>query len=120
MGTRADFYIGNDEKAEWLGSIAYDGYRMPDEITKAKTEEEFRAAVTQELLSRDDATVPYQGWPWPWDCSDTTDYHYWFFDGNVHVGKFKDIPEGVTAFPDMSAKKNVTLGARSGLLILRG
>lgn len=26
MGTRADFYVGRGESAEWLGSIAWDGY----------------------------------------------------------------------------------------------
>ena len=26
MGTRADFYIGRGAEAEWLGSIAWDGY----------------------------------------------------------------------------------------------
>jgi hypothetical protein len=25
MGTRADFYVGRGETAEWLGSIAWDG-----------------------------------------------------------------------------------------------
>ena len=26
MGTRADFYVGRGDAAEWIGSIAYDGY----------------------------------------------------------------------------------------------
>jgi hypothetical protein len=26
MGTRADFYVGRGGQAEWLGSIAWDGY----------------------------------------------------------------------------------------------
>jgi hypothetical protein len=26
MGTRADFYIGRGTEAEWLGSVAWDGY----------------------------------------------------------------------------------------------
>ena len=30
MGTRADFYIGRGATAEWIGSIAWDGY--PDGI----------------------------------------------------------------------------------------
>ena len=30
MGTRADFYIGKGTDAEWLGSIAWNGY--PDGI----------------------------------------------------------------------------------------
>lgn len=65
MGTRADFYIGNDKKAEWIGSVAYDGYEFDEEkdhpITNAKTEEEFRKAVSEELKKRDDATFPQEG-----------------------------------------------------------
>lgn len=30
MGTRADFYVGRGTEAEWIGSIALDGY--PDGI----------------------------------------------------------------------------------------
>jgi len=30
MGTRADFYVGIGPEAEWVGSIAYDGY--PDGV----------------------------------------------------------------------------------------
>jgi hypothetical protein len=26
MGTRADFYVGRGPDAEWLGSVAMDGY----------------------------------------------------------------------------------------------
>jgi hypothetical protein len=26
MGTRADFYVGRGKDAEWLGSVAFDGY----------------------------------------------------------------------------------------------
>ena len=69
MGTRADFYVGRGQKAEWLGSIAWDGY--PDGLSdipvlSAQTEVAFRAAVRDMLASRKDGTTPEMGWPWPW------------------------------------------------------
>lgn len=139
MGTRADFYVGKGKAGEWLGSIAWDGYETSDEIDGAKNEADFRAAVSAFLASRDDATLPEQGWPWPWNDSGTTDCSYWFFDGKVWeaVGYPHEryvergtMPEGedeqethiangeLVEFPDMSERKNVTLGERSGLIVM--
>jgi hypothetical protein len=136
MGTRADFYVGKGKDAEWLGSIAWDGYETADEIDSATTEEGYRSAVSSFLASRDDATLPEQGWPWPWNDSSITDCSYWFFEDKVweEVGKRYIVrgtmPEDeeeqteliakgeLIEFPDMSARKNVTLGSRSGLVIL--
>src|SRR5258708_6284064 len=81
MGTRADFYAGKGKSAEWLGSIAWDGQEIAGYIRAAKTEKNYRKAVEVFLASRDDATLPAQGWPWPWNDSGTTDCSYWFFDG---------------------------------------
>ena len=85
MGTRADFYVGQGEQAEWLGSIAWDGY--PDGVSKsilrAKTEKEFRKLIDEYLANREDGTTPEMGWPWPWKTSHTTDYSYAFFDDKV-------------------------------------
>ena len=96
MGTRADFYVGNDPATmEWIGSIAYDGYCIhdarqwwddnPKKIASSTTEQDFRAYVR--LLLLDDpkyhGTFPEQGWPWPWKDSRTTDYAYCFVDGKV-------------------------------------
>lgn len=85
MGTRADFYVGKDKTAEWIGSIAWDGYRdgIDDAILKASTEEQFRGAVEAFFKERKDVTRPAQGWPWPWKDSGTSDCSYWFFDGCV-------------------------------------
>lgn len=83
MGTRADFYIGRDPATmEWLGSIAWDGYPdgIPSEILYAETSEDFAKEVEIFLKSRDDATFPNQGWPWPWKDSCTTDFAYAFAD----------------------------------------
>lgn len=155
MGTRADFYIGRGEVAEWLGSIAWDGYRegISDDVLRSGTEEEYRSELTRFLSKRDDATLPDQGWPWPWNDSGTSDCSYWFFDGAVHdvfSGQYygasgevyasvkRPIPDFdedfsdpkaaallyvankvPVTYPDMSARKAVTLGARSGITILR-
>jgi hypothetical protein len=94
MGTRADFYVGRGPNAEWLGSIAWDGYPqrwlkrgmrndagVPLAISNAKTEVEYREAVKHFLARRDDKTLPAQGWPWPWETSSTTDYAYAFIQG---------------------------------------
>jgi hypothetical protein len=90
LGTRADFYIGKGKEAEWLGSIAWDGYPdgIDDDVLSATSEESYREAVTKFLTSRDDRTLPEQGWPWPWTNSRTTDYSYWFFDNKVSTSCF--------------------------------
>ncbi|MBX9656770.1 hypothetical protein K2Y11_24395 [bacterium] len=143
MGTRADFYVGKNETAEWLGSVAWDGYRegIDDAVLNAKSEEEFRAAVAKFASERDDWTAPEQGWPWPWDTSEISDCSYWFFNGQVYddqsYGNQDNVymplsiktdeetgewPEGLQlekiTFPNMAERKNVTLGARSGLMII--
>ena len=136
MGTRADFYVGKHETAEWIGSIAWDGYRagIDNAVLSAVTEESFRAAITRFFTKREDATLPDQGWPWPWDTSATTDRSYWFFDEKVHEVRwggcyvpvsvpnddFEDAEEQgePVQFPDMSDQACVTLGSRSGLIIL--
>lgn len=131
MGTRADFYVGRGQDAEWLGSFAFDGYPdgVDEDILKSIDERGYRIRVTRMLASRDDATLFDQGWPWPWDDSNTTDYAYAFDDGKVWACPFghgwfdpleeqPDDLEGTVEFPDMSEKKNVTFGQRSGLLVI--
>ncbi len=143
MGTRADFYIGRGKDAEWIGSFAWDGYPdgLADSIVQAVSESEFREAVAKELAGRDDATIPAQGWPWPWDDSNTTDYAYaiegetiygscfggnWFNvreelaaiekDDNYEREESGDIAE----FPNMASRKATTFGMRSGTIIIGG
>ena len=86
MGTRADFYINRGEKAEWLGSIAWDGHPDGDseDLLNIKTRAEFVLRL-QKLSKRDDWTSPEQGWPWPWKDSNTTDYSYAFDTKNRRV-----------------------------------
>lgn len=133
MGTRADFYVGRGEQAEWLGSIAWDGY--PDGVDKvvlrAKSEPAYRRALSRFFEDRTDVTLPEQGWPWPWDNSQTTDYAYAFDGGKVYGSCFghkwfnamkperedhgDDKP---TVFPDMTSRQKVTMGKRSGVIVI--
>ncbi|ALS64908.1 hypothetical protein [Pandoraea apista] len=139
MGTRADFYVGRGVTAEWLGSVAWDGY--PDGFDRpglldATTEAQYRAAVSEELASREDATLPEAGWPWPWDNSATTDYAYAFDGERVYSSCFgrawHDLATAIedesdeddaslrAVFPDMSARKNVAFGSKSGVIVVHG
>jgi hypothetical protein len=137
MGTRADFYVGKGPEAEWLGSVAWDGYEWQEEnYFKCRTPEGFKEAVKQISLERDDFTFPEMGWPWPWNDSCTTDYAYvWDFDTNsVEIYVFgrpyvsNEIEESeeyveppkVTFFPDMTTRKKVALDRRSGLMFITG
>lgn len=137
MGTRADFYVGRGDAAEWLGSIAWDGYPdgISDTVLDAMNEQDFRDAVESFLTSRNDATKPDMGWPWPWDTSATTDYAY-AFDGVVHASCFggnwfdprnepddeydgRIVTGGHAVFPNMSDRKNVQIGgSRSGVILI--
>jgi len=151
MGTRADFYIGIDKNAKWLGSIAWDGYPegIDEAVLQATTEDEFLVALVNFAEGRNDWTKPEMGWPWPWDDSNTTDYAYGFSGGEVLSNCFGhgwQTPDDRTAkqetyqawedadyegeepedgpfsfptdFPDMTDIQSVTLGARSGIILL--
>jgi len=134
MGTRADFYVGKGKAAEWIGSIAWDGYRdgIPAQILNSESEEAFRHAVSDFLAERDDRTLPEQGWPWPWEDSSTTDCSYWFFDGRCwdeDAGYYTPTNQppdsGQTReriqFPDMSKmKQRDRFGAHSGVILIGG
>jgi len=133
MGTRADFYVGKGKDAEWLGSIGWDGYPngVDDDVLQAADEASFRSAVVRFFSTRTDVTLPKQGWPWPWNDSGTTDYSYWQFDGKTWGSCFggdlfpcdQEQPEESTGIachemPDMSTRKNVADGNRSGLIVI--
>ena len=141
MGTRADFYVGRGPDAEWIGSIAYDGYPdgIPDMLKRSSHEKRFREQVEKFYVDRDDVTLPEDGWPWPWVTSATTDYAYAFDAGKVWGSGFgrpwweaaSDEPKAYDedgeeivlegdppVFPDMTDKQNVTLGPRSGVMFL--
>lgn len=85
MGTRADFYIGRGKDAEWIGSIAMDGYPFrpghPVELLNITDRAKYRRAVRKIINEVGHGTTPDQGWPWPWENSQTTDYAYAFDKG---------------------------------------
>lgn len=85
MGTRADFYVGIGPDAEWLGSIARDGYPdgIPETILGSRADVGYRTAVAAFLAERNDGTTPDMGWPWPWPDSATSDEAYALHDGRV-------------------------------------
>lgn len=134
MGTRADFYVGRGVDAEWLGSIAWDGYKdgIPAELLSLTDEAAYREAVAAFITGRKDGTTPEMGWPWPWDTSHTTDCCYTFDGGVVICGSWgcwytdasradDEEYEGQPAeFPNMADRKKVALGNRSGMIVVTG
>lgn len=130
MGTRADFYSGRGKDAEWLGSIGWDGYPsgISDDIKNAKTDGEFRKAV-ERFIRKEDGIHPREGWPWPWEDSNTTDYSY-AFDGSVWGSGFghgwwpvneepEESPEEKTCvFPNMKERQKVQWGKKSGVIVV--
>lgn len=134
MGTRADFYVGRGENAEWLGSIAWDGNpeSIPNDIRFAVKEDDYRAAVAAELAGREDATKPEMGWPWSWENSRKTDFAYAFDGSDVWASCFgrewfdacnepEDPAAGprVAVFPDMSKRRAPAIaGPRSGMIVI--
>lgn len=139
MGTRADFYVGKGKDAEWLGSVAWDGYPggLPQELFKITDPEKWYQAIHDLLTSREDGTLPKDGWPWHWEDSQTTDYAYTFtYDSKKGIGKvwaccfgyawfdpLEEEPEHdgpkTVEFPNMKDRQDVTFGKRSGVMIFR-
>lgn len=140
MGTRADFYIGRGESAEWIGSIAWDGYPegIPKGLLRCKTVAGFKRSVANFLKDRDDKSLPADGWPWPWDDSNTTDFAYAIDGGKVHGSCFgsnwfdptkdmdendervpSDDPPRMAIFPNMKhEKRRPMFGAHSGVILV--
>lgn len=133
MGTRADFYVGRGKSAEWLGSIAWDGYPkgIDKQLLDCTGEAAYRHAV-KAFLTKNDGILPEAGWPWPWEDSFTTDYAYAFenekvwatdgplwFDPTVPVPDLR-APRKKVVFPNMKSRKQHAdkLGI-SGMMILR-
>jgi hypothetical protein len=135
MGTRADFYVGKGKTAEWLGSIAWDGHpeSIDDSIKLAPNELEYRNAVRAFFASRDDVTLPEQGWPWPWKDSNTTDFSYTFDADKVWATCFghgwweinkqpEDLGDNapkIDDWPQFKNNRNPSLGSkRSGIMVI--
>ena len=137
MGTRADFYVGRGAKAQWLGSIGWDGYPkgIPAWVRRAPDELRYRLKVSDFLNGREDKTLPEDGWPWPWEDSSTTDYAYAFDEGKVWASSFggdwfpvwnlrkrePDSEGAALVFPNMKdAKQREKFGPHSGIIIIGG
>lgn len=92
--TKADFYVGADINARWLGSIGSDGYPadgiIPVEILLQVNVVMFEEMVLDFLSltkKKDWAAINYDGdeWPWLWPDSRCTDYAYMFHQGLERV-----------------------------------
>lgn len=124
MGTRADFYVGKNRSAEWIGSIAMDGYRdgIDDTVLGAISEGEFRSAVQRPFEGRGDVTLPSNGWPWLWPTSKVTDCSYWFFQGAVwdeQNGQYALCSPEVIEFPEFDTSKSAQAGSsRAGNIVV--
>ena len=102
MGTKADFYVGIKDEAEWLGSIGMDGYPegppLEYGVILCVTEEAYRDAVAKMLAGDEYSIKPSEAWPWPWPTSDTTDYAYTWYGGTVKAS--------IAGYPLMEAVKD--------------
>ena len=86
--------FADDNSLKWLGSIAWDGYEI-DNVSTAKTPDEYKLLLTNFLSKREDATLPDMGWPWPWNNSKLTDECYIFMNDEVwrvfkKIGAYED------------------------------
>jgi hypothetical protein len=123
--------VGRGKDAEWLGSIAFDGYPdgIPRAVRSATIETQYRRELREFFVERHGVTLPGQGWPWPWEDSRTTDYAYALDEGKVWASCFgsdwfdpmleepEDLPKGAI-FPDMKSRQCVAFGPRSGMIAI--
>lgn len=140
-GDRGGIVVTLKEKEKFAGIEINKHAEFPEgkHLFDSTTEKEFRERVAQYFENRDDVTLPDMGWPWPWDDSATSDCSYWFFGGQVfdeHDKRYTPCSEDIPGeddewdkwleskepiqFPNMSGKKKVTLGKRSGLIVVSG
>jgi hypothetical protein len=91
MSTKADFFIGAGRKAQWLGSINWDGYPegIDLKILRSRTQKGFEKNVKKFLANREDATTPDMEEPWDWEKSIyVIDYAYCFVNNQVMASNF--------------------------------
>jgi hypothetical protein len=94
MPTKADFYLGINEDASWIGSVFYDGEPTAVNLNiliqiNPITYEEY---VIDFILKRMPGSAsPHHGemWPWIWPDSRGTDYAYMFdYERNIVVASW--------------------------------
>ncbi len=137
-GNPGSITLNSDEKEQsWPGGP--DHFKRAEwpkgqHLFDAKTEAEFKERLSRFFERRDDVTLPEKGWPWPWNDSRTTDYSYAFDDykvfgscfGHEWFDPFNEsydadaIETEKCVFPNMEYLKNVTLGQRSGVIVVGG
>lgn len=124
----ADFYC----QRQWVGSI-YGG--RPEEVggnilKGVDMATEFESRVELFLnANRKRASLPGDGWPWPWVTSAETDWVYQYLDHRVWVhkkgtnfwksGKMK-ISCDPDLFPCMADVQNIGTTERSGMILVYG
>jgi len=137
MASKADFYVGRGPRAEWLGSVGWDGkpVAIPASLRGADDEETYRTEVAKLLKDREDAVTPDQGWPWQWDDSSGTNYAYALDKGCVKASCYgsswwdavKPEPDHTTLrrkvarFPDMAMRRKLSTarGNRKRILVVK-
>lgn len=84
---KADFYIGKDKDALWLGSLSKVSSpdRLAEEVLSATTRESYKGRVKKMLMKSKYSFLPGGGWPWVWETSELSDFAYFFFDEKVYV-----------------------------------
>lgn len=122
------------------------GNGVPLQVLHARSEDDFREAVAHQAYETGSWIDPSEGWPWAWDDSNTSDYAYTFDAGATWINCFGygwvpaadgipweenengPIPENAwywerdrhhsTPFPNMSARRNLARGAKSGQITI--
>jgi hypothetical protein len=123
MPSRADFYVGRGYDAEWIGSVAWDGYPpgIPKKVLEAEDEASYRREVLNFMKRRSDGATPDGGWPWPWNDSAGTTYTYAFDGTKVWASCYgsswwappdpepdrKTLRRKAANFPDMSMRRKL-------------
>lgn len=82
---KADFYIGIDKYAKWIGSLL--DYSSPMDmmlgILLITNKVEYEEELDQLITIIPTGVTPEDGWPHLWQDSRMTDYSYHLFNGKV-------------------------------------
>lgn len=92
MPSKADFYTGIGDDADWIGSIMIHGdpWRVPLEILIQVNKMTYEEAAL-DFIAFINGYIPDRGeaWPHPWSDSRMTDYVYMFDDRQEKVVMFQ-------------------------------
>ena len=87
---KADFYIGIDKYAKWIGSLLKYGEPLyvPPRILLMTNPIEYEETFIEQAKQLNfvyNTITPEDGWPHLWQDSQMTDYSYHLFNGKVCV-----------------------------------